>query len=57
MSYKSSETNVITIKNRRRARLSYLAGHVSLPDTKPHFVGSRSKYDPQKCDADRGRRQ
>ena len=57
MSSKSSETNVIKIKSRRRARLQYLAGHVTLPVTKPHFVGSRSKYDPQQCDAKRGRRQ
>ena len=57
MSSKSSETNVIKIKNRRHDRLSYLAGNVTLPNTKQRFVGSRSKYDPQKCDAIRGYRQ
>lgn len=57
MSSKSSETDVVKLKNRRAARLAFLSGHRHLPETKPHHVGSRSKYDPQKCDTDRGYRQ
>jgi hypothetical protein len=57
MSSKSSVTNVITLKNRRRARLAFLAGHVQLPPAKLPRIGSRSKYDPQVEDAKRGFRQ